>query len=129
MDLQFFAPQSTGEWLAALAAAATFLVGLALMIAPRRMMGLVGLSAGSPAGISEIRGAFGGSWAGLGLAALLLAQPLVYLALGMAYAVAVSGRLLSFAADRALSARVVILTAVEALMAFALIAYPLRWIA
>lgn len=128
MDIQFFAPQTTGEWLAAIAAAVTALVGLALMVVPRRTMQMLGLEPRRAAGISEIRGAFGGSWVGFGLAAVLLAQPLIYLALGLAYVIMVIGRLISFLADRSFSALTVAATLAEALAAFMLLAYPLQWV-
>lgn len=128
MDLQFFAPQTTGEWLAAIAAAATAMVGMALLLVPRATMHLMGLAPHSAIGVSEIRGAFGGSWVGFGLAALLLAQPLIYLALGLAYTFAVVGRLISFLVDRSFSMQTTVATLAEALAAFFLIAYPLQWI-
>ncbi len=42
----------------------------------------------------------GGFYLGFGLAAILLAQPMVYLALGASFAVAAFGRILSMMSDR-----------------------------
>ncbi|MEN0041107.1 MAG: DUF4345 domain-containing protein, partial [Pseudomonadota bacterium] len=77
--IEFAWPMSTGEWLAFLTGLATFLIGVALMVIPRRFMHVLGLAPreGTNNGVSEVRGPFGGMWAGLGLASILLAQPLV----------------------------------------------------
>ncbi len=126
MELEFVAPQTTGEILAWIVALLTMFVGIALMIIPRRFGRLLGLLEMNRAGVSEIRGAFGGSWAGFALAALILAQPLIYLAMGLGFAFMVIGRLVSFVADKSLSGQTVAATIVEAAGAFFLIAYPLQ---
>jgi len=121
-------PFSTGEWLAWLTALATVLIGFALMVVPRSFMNLLGLApkAGTQNGVSEVRGPFGGMWVGMGLACLLLAQPLVYLALGLAFAFAVIGRLISFVFDRTFNIHCCVATVFEALSAFFPIAYALQ---
>jgi hypothetical protein len=50
-------------------------------------------------GYAEARSTMGGFHLGLGIAALLLAQPMVYLALGAAFALAAFGRILSMLSD------------------------------
>ena len=79
-------------------------------------------------GVSEVRGPLGGAWVGFGLAAILLAQPLVYLALGFAFLVTVVGRIVSFIADRTFNLHCVAATLFEALLAFFPIAYALQLI-
>lgn len=128
--IEFTFPFSTGEWLAWTAALATILTGLVLMIIPRRFMHFLGLAprSGTNNGVSEVRGPLGGAWVGFGLAAILLAQPLVYLALGFAFLVTVVGRIVSFFADRTFNLHCVAATLFEALLAFFPIAYALQLI-
>ena len=90
-----------GEFLAFCAAAVTSLIGLVLLFAPGiafRALGL-DLREGRRGGYAEARSTMGGFHLGLGLAALLLAQPMVYLALGAAFALAAFGRILSMLSD------------------------------
>ena len=102
--IQFTLPQTTGETLAWLVALGSFLIGIGVMLAPRVLMSIVGLQATAASGTSEVRAIFGGMMGGLGLACLLLSpQPLLYFALGLAFFFAVIGRIISLAADRALS--------------------------
>ena len=135
MEIEFVAPQSTGEMLAWFVTVITMLVGLALMIIPRRfahVLGMatriLGMATRNSAGTSEIRRAFGGSWVGIALGALLFAQPLIYLALGLGFVFMVIGRIVSFIADGSLNGQTVAATAIEAAGAFFLLAYPLQFI-
>jgi hypothetical protein len=99
MDL--YIPTETGEFLAFLAAIATCVMGLFFLFAPGlafRAMGL-GLREGRRGGYAEARSTLGGFPLGLGLAAIFLAQPMVYLALGAAFALAAFGRILSMLSD------------------------------
>ena len=126
--IEFAWPMSTGEWLAFLTGLATFLIGVALMVIPRGFMHVLGLAPREDTnnGVSEVRGPFGGMWAGLGLASILLAQPLVYLALGVAFAFCVIGRIISFAADRTFNIHCVVATLFEIASAVFPIAYALQ---
>ena len=126
MEIEFIAPQTTGETLAFMVTLITMLVGLTLMVAPRRFGRLLGFLDLSRTGASEIRGAFGGSWVGIALGAILFAQPLIYLALGLGFAVMVVGRLISFVADKSLNGQTVAATLIETAGAFFLLAYPLQ---
>ncbi len=126
MEIEFVAPQTTGETLAFIVALLTMLVGLALMVIPRRFGRVLGFVELSRTGASEIRGAFGGGWAGIALGAILFAQPLIYLALGVSFLFMVVGRLISFAADKSLNGQTVAATLIEAAGAFFLLAYPLQ---
>lgn len=121
-------PVTTGEWYAFCTAIVLMLVALPLIILPRRFMGLLGLSAehSTVNGLSEVRGPFGGYLFGTGLAAILLAQPLVYLALGIGFVFMVVGRLLSFVLDRSFNLHCIVLTVVEATAAVFMCGYGLQ---
>lgn len=115
MEIVF--PDQWPERLAWLTALATIIVGLGLMLVPVRFMRFLGLEplGSSGKGISEVRGAFGGSWVGIGVACILLAQPFTYFALGLAFFFAVVGRLISFVFDRSFNMHCVVATLVETL--------------
>ena len=95
--MEFYIPTETGEFLAFCAAVVTSLLGLVFLFAPGiafRSLG-IDLREGRRGGYAEARSTMGGFHLGLGIAALLLAQPMVYLALGAAFALAAFGRILS----------------------------------
>ncbi len=131
MEIEFVQPQTVGEWMAWLTALACVLVGFWVMLMPRTFLRLLKLapSDGTSEGISQFRGAFGGFWVGLGIAALLLhPQPLIYLAIGFAFAFAVVGRLLTILINRSFSPFVAVAIVFEAVSAFFTLAYALAWI-
>lgn len=83
-----------------LAALATIGFGAIGWLAPRYTMAVLDLATdGSALGLSEIRAASGALFVGLGLAALLLRDPLVFVVVGAAYAGAALGRATSIALD------------------------------
>ncbi len=99
--MEFYIPTETGEFLAFSAAVAAALLGLVMLFAPRltfRAAG-IGLAEGRRGGLAEARSTMGGMHVGLGLGAILLAQPMVYLAVGAAFALAAFGRALSMMSD------------------------------
>lgn len=99
--MEFYIPTETGEFLAFCAAVVTSLLGLIFLFAPGiafRALG-IDLREGRRGGYAEARSTMGGFHLGLGIAALLLAQPMVYLALGAAFALAAFGRVLSMLSD------------------------------
>jgi len=96
--IEFYPPANLAEWIEAIAAGITVLIGVILLLAPR-------VFASSPDENPALRGHFGGLVLGLGLAALLLQQPLVYLALGIAFGFSTLGQLWSFLIDRKLSTK------------------------
>jgi hypothetical protein len=117
MELYF--PTELGEQLAFCAAAFTALVGLFMMFAPGYAYRLLGLEVreGRRGAYAESR-SVGGFYLGFGLAAILLAQPMIYMALGAAFALAAFGRLLSLMSDRGGGAMVnLLLLAVQAVLA------------
>lgn len=100
-DMEFYIPTETGEFLAFSAAAAAVLIGLVMLFAPRltfRAAG-IGIAEGRRGGLAEARSTMGGMHLGLGLGAILLAQPMVYLTVGAAFALAAFGRILSMMSD------------------------------
>jgi hypothetical protein len=107
MDFAFPWPYSQGEWLAWSGAALTVLIGLAFLFARGLMLKAVRLEPrdGCPQAVAEGRATIGGFYIGFGLTAILFAQPLVYMALGFAWAVSAFGRLVSILSDRGGTAR------------------------
>lgn len=99
--MEFYFPTEFGEQLAFGAASFTAVIGLVVMMAPGMSFAFLGLQVkdGRPEGLAEGRSA-GGFLLGISLAAVLLAQPMVYLAFGAAVALAAFGRLLSLMSDR-----------------------------
>lgn len=99
--MEFYFPTEFGEQLAFGAAAAMVLIGAFVMFAPGIAMKLFGVQPrdGRPEGYSAVRSA-GGLIAGFAGTALLLAQPMVYFALGSAVVLAAFGRVLSIMSDR-----------------------------
>ena len=121
-------PDDGLERLAFLTAVVTMVLGLALMIVPRRFAHFLGLqpTAGTNNGVSEIRGPFGGMMMGFGLACIILAQPFTYFALGLAFLGAVLGRLITIVFDRTFNAHCLIATAIELLGAYFTLNFALQ---
>jgi hypothetical protein len=103
MGFSFPWPASQGEWLAWTSAAVTLAFGLALFFAPALCFRLLRLQPrpDRPAAIAEGRGRMAGFYLGLGLTCLLLAQPLLYMALGFSWLFTAFGRVLSMMSDGA----------------------------
>jgi hypothetical protein len=100
--IEFYAPQSTGEWLAFTSSALTVLFGVFCLLFPRTTLSILRLQTKpeSPEALSESRATMAGFYLGLGASAILLAQPLVYLALGASWGFTAFGRLVSMVCDR-----------------------------
>ncbi len=95
-------------------------------LAPKYTMALLDLQPiGSSMGHSEIRAVSGALFIGMGLGALLLAEPFAYAMLGFAWAGAAIGRLTSIVADPAPTRRTHAFFAVEAIVAFVLLSINL----
>ena len=78
------------------------LFGLLLLFAPGLSFKLLRLqtSPDHPEAVAEARGTMSGFYLGLGLCCLLLAQPLLYLALGFSWLFTAFGRIVSMMSDR-----------------------------
>nr|WP_316656683.1 DUF4345 domain-containing protein [uncultured Gellertiella sp.] len=117
--MEFTLPVETGEQLAFGAAVFIVLIGLTMMIAPGFALRILGFGPpdGRTAPYSEMRSSLGGLYAGLGIAAILVAQPFAYFAVGLAFGVAAFGRILSILSDRGTTIRNYILLVVQILLA------------
>lgn len=103
MEYSFPWPVSQGEWLAWASAVVTVTLGLVLFLAPGLSFRALRLQARpeKPAAIAEARGRMSGFYLGVGLCCILLAQPLLYMALGFSWLFTAFGRLLSMMSDGA----------------------------
>ena len=101
MEFAFPWPMSQGEWLAWSSAAATALLGLVVLFAPRISLRVLRLQTTPehPEALSEPRSA-GGFYLGVGLCCILLAQPLLYMTLGFSWLLSAFGRIVSMLSDR-----------------------------
>jgi uncharacterized membrane protein HdeD (DUF308 family) len=102
MEFAFPWPTTNGEWLAWTSAAVTVLFGLLMFFAPRITLRLLRLQTTEmhPEAVAEARATMAGFYLGVGLCALLLAQPLVYMALGCSWLFTAFGRIVSMLSDR-----------------------------
>ena len=125
--IEFYWPMSQGEWLAWCAAVVTVVFGLMLLVAPRLSFRILRLQTAPdhPEALSEARATMAGFYLGIGLCALLLAQPLIYLALGAGWAFTAFGRIISILSDRGLTGYNLASVAIEAVLAAAALAYGL----
>lgn len=117
--IEFYWPSTQGEWLAWTSAAITVLFGLMLLVAPRTSLRILRLQTAPdhPEALSEARGTMAGFYLGVGICALLLAQPLIYLALGAGWALTALGRLVSIVSDRGVTGFNLASVAIEAVLA------------
>lgn len=101
MGFAFPWPYSQGEWLAWGVAAVTTLLGLLFLFAPRLSLRLLRLQTtqAHPKALSAVRGPLAGFHLGLGLCSILFAQPFLYVALGVAWALDAFGRAISIMSD------------------------------
>jgi uncharacterized membrane protein HdeD (DUF308 family) len=101
MDFVFPWPLSFGEWLAWICAIVTILIGLFLLFAPETGLKVYRLQTlpDHPEAVASARANMAGFHLGLGISCVLLAQPLLYLALGLAWALTGFGRLVSMLSD------------------------------
>lgn len=101
MEFAFPWPMSQGEWLAWSVAAFTLLFGLVMLFAPGLTFRLLRLQTtpNHPEAVAEARATMSGFYVGVGLAAILLAQPLIYLTLGLCWALTAFGRIISMLSD------------------------------
>lgn len=131
MELAFPWPISQGEWLAWSSAAVTALWGLILLLAPRIAARILRLQAAPdhPEAIGELRATLGGFHLGIGLSAILFAQPLIYLALGMCWALAAFGRFVSMLSDDGNRPYNWLRLAIEAILAAFALGYALGVVA
>jgi len=102
MELGFPWPVSNGEWLAWASAAVTVTIGLLMFFAPRIALRVLRLRTtdAHPEAVAESRATMAGFYLGVGLCALLLAQPFIYMTLGLSWLFTAFGRIVSMLSDR-----------------------------
>lgn len=128
--IEFYWPASQGEWLAFLSALVTIGFGLLLLFAPRLSFRILRLQTtpNHPEAVSEARGTMAGFYLGVGLCAVLFAQPLIYLALGAGWGFTAFGRIISMMSDRGVTLFNFISVATEMMLAALPLLYGLGWI-
>ena len=102
MELGFPWPVSNGEWLAWASAAVTVAFGLLMFFAPRIALRVLRLKTteAHPEAVAVSRATMAGFYLGVGLCALLLAQPFIYMTLGLCWLFTAFGRIVSMLSDR-----------------------------
>lgn len=102
MEFAFPWPFTQGEWLAWSSAAVTVLFGLILLFAPAISLRILRLrpAENHPEAVAEARARMAGFYLGLGVCCILLAQPLLYMALGFSWLLTAFGRIISMLSDR-----------------------------
>jgi len=93
MNFTFPWPYSPGEWLAWIGAALTMLFGILHLLVPQ----VLGTAPSSRGGSRSLLGGF---YAGIGLSAILFAQPFTYAALCLGWALAALGQVFSILFDK-----------------------------
>lgn len=86
-----------------IAVAVTLTYGLCAMIKPNAIKDFSGLETSSPQGTTEIRSSVGGTFVGLGLAAIILNSPVAFTMLGICFAAIAVIRTLSIVLDKSVA--------------------------
>lgn len=105
---------------ALLAAAVMTAFGIGAMIRPSLLV-LVGVSADTPLGTSEIRAVFGGTFVALGLACIILREPVVFGVVGVAWLADFAVRLIAVFVDRVPAKDALTVLAIALVMGVALL--------
>lgn len=128
--IEFYWPMTQGEWLAWSSALVTIVFGLVLLFAPRLSLKILRLQTAPdhPEAVSEARATMAGFYLGVGICAMLFAQPLLYLALGGGWAFTAFGRIISMMSDRGVTFYNLVSVVIEVLLAAGPLLYGLGWI-
>ncbi|WP_420407891.1 DUF4345 family protein [Hoeflea sp.] len=128
--IEFYWPTSQGEWMAWISAAITVCFGLMCLFAPRLSLQILRLQTlpDHPEAVSEARATMAGFYLGVGICAMLFAQPLVYLALGAGWAFTAFGRIISMMSDRGATLFNFVSVAIEIVLALLPLGYGLGMI-
>ena len=128
MELYF--PAELGERLAFGAAALVAVVGFVTMFAPGFTFRLLGLQTrdGRASAYGEARSLIGGFYLGSGLSAIILAQPMVYFALGASFALSAFARVISMLSDRGGAVQNALLLIVQLALATLPLLYVFGWV-
>jgi hypothetical protein len=101
------------EILKIIAVLGTIGVGVLALLRPRAIKPLTGLEVPGPRGVTEVRSVLGGAFIGLGLAVLLLPDPLSYHILGITYITIAVVRSISMVVDRSIEQSNIVSLVVE----------------
>jgi len=104
-----------------IAVVVTLLTGLYSLIQPKKIKGFTGLEASSPRATTEIRAVMGGTFVGLGIAALVFPVREVYLMLGITYAAIGAIRAVSMVVDKSMERSNVISLITEVILVVILV--------
>lgn len=99
--MAFYWPASAGEWLAWGTAVITALFGLSMFLIPRLTLGALNLqpSLKHPEAVAEARSTIAGFYLGVSISALLMDQVFLWFAVGLCWAIAAFGRVVSILSD------------------------------
>ena len=102
MEFAFPWPVTQGEWLAWSSAVVTLVFGVVLFFFPHLSLRLLRLQprAEVPHAVVEARSTMAGFYIGTAVCCILLAQPLLYAALGFSWLFTVFGRIIGMLSDR-----------------------------
>lgn len=130
MEFAFPWPVTQGEWLAWSSAAVTVFLGVFFLFAPGISFRLLRLAPKPehPEGYAVARANMAGFCLGLGLSAMLLAQPLLYMALGFSWLFTAFGRIVSMMSDRASRLFNWLWLAVDIVLAALALAFPFGFV-
>lgn len=128
--IDFYFPSSLGEWLAFSSAIVTIIFGILLLVLPKWSLNLLRLQTfpDVPSALSESRATMAGFYLGVGLCCILLAQPLLYLALGASWIITALGRITSMVVDQGNTKYNWVSWPIEALMGILPFLYALGWL-
>ena len=104
-----------------IAVVVTLLTGLYSLLQPKKIKGFTGLEASSPRATTEIRAVMGGTFVGLGIAALIFPTHEVYLMLGITYVAIAAIRGVSMVIDKAVEKSNLISLATEVILVVILV--------
>lgn len=126
MEFTFPWPTTNGEWLTFGSASVAILLGLVRLFVPDLVLRAQRLQPipEHPEAFAAVRAPMAGFYLGLGVSALLLAQPFLYIALGFSWAFTAFGRLVSILSDRNTMLNWILIV-VELALAAAALANPL----
>lgn len=91
--------EGLAEWLPKIGAGITLLIGLIGFFKPTMLTEPMNIALQSPVALSEARGVFGGLNLGMAIAAFALSAPVVFTAMGIAWATVTLARFWSMAVD------------------------------
>ena len=116
--IEYYPPVSTGEWIGAISALITVLIGLLMLVFPRLVFRATNIGSESTDALVEmaIRSHPAGLLIGFGLSAFLLQQPLIFLALGISWGFSAFGQILAMLINKNLSLAYIVSLAVKSLL-------------